>query len=495
MSSTNIPSPKAGSSKVVAKKILAGRKCYRVSKTSNEVVWPPLLEEALIEGLEKYEPAVSKSPRGLSRFPNRNKFIAQYILQKTGQIRTAKQVGSRIQQLRDTAAGKHSESRSGLLHPVHQTPLGVVFFFPPWLRLCCHLSARLVENGGLTRLLSLLVMKAYSDKHYEMMHPTRRSPSEQGDGLGLGVPAVTLSANGASVHMSSIPPVAQVYISVPSAPSTSSNAAAWPASTSQPSLSRYTNVHTPHTGLYEFVEPRSLHSIDPTVTFASSSPANLYSRCNVFLGNNIVHVDPPIKMAVRASDESTVGGYLHYTKLAPGYWDALCAYLSPFTIVQEITKEVTDPAQKTATVLRVQYQFIQASSGQPRPLSPFMVNAEFDYDADSGSDIFPFFPSEALSIGSESPQTSDRSSSPSYTIPPGFISQPISPSGWTGQSQVPWQESYGATTVPANQLQQFSTPGFYGLQQQQTASVHQQQHTQQCHPQAPSGQYYGSSSF
>ncbi|KAL7278422.1 hypothetical protein ACG7TL_007419 [Trametes sanguinea] len=448
MSSTNIPSPKAGSSKVVAKKILAGRKCYRVSKTSNEVVWPPLLEEALIEGLEKYEPAVSKSPRGLSRFPNRNKFIAQYILQKTGQIRTAKQVGSRIQQLRDTAAGKH-------------------------------------------------IMKAYSDKHYEMMHPTRRSPSEQGDGLGLGVPAVTLSANGASVHMSSIPPVAQVYISVPSAPSTSSNAAAWPASTSQPSLSRYTNVHTPHTGLYEFVEPRSLHSIDPTVTFASSSPANLYSRCNVFLGNNIVHVDPPIKMAVRASDESTVGGYLHYTKLAPGYWDALCACsdLSPFTIVQEITKEVTDPAQKTATVLRVQYQFIQASSGQPRPLSPFMVNAEFDYDADSGSDIFPFFPSEALSIGSESPQTSDRSSSPSYTIPPGFISQPISPSGWTGQSQVPWQESYGATTVPANQLQQFSTPGFYGLQQQQTASVHQQQHTQQCHPQAPSGQYYGSSSF
>ncbi|KAJ2962413.1 hypothetical protein NUW54_g14337 [Trametes sanguinea] len=89
MSSTpNIPSPKAGSSKVVAKKILAGRKCYRVSKTSNEVVWPPVLEEALIEGLEKYEPAVSKSPRGLSRFPNRNKFIAQYILQKTGQIRT-----------------------------------------------------------------------------------------------------------------------------------------------------------------------------------------------------------------------------------------------------------------------------------------------------------------------------------------------------------------------------------------------------------------------
>lgn len=62
-----------------------------------------------LPGLEKYAPAESKSPRGLTRFPNRNKFIAEYILKKTGQIRTAKQVGSRIQQLRDTNAGKHSE--------------------------------------------------------------------------------------------------------------------------------------------------------------------------------------------------------------------------------------------------------------------------------------------------------------------------------------------------------------------------------------------------
>ncbi|CDO75157.1 hypothetical protein BN946_scf184590.g14 [Trametes cinnabarina] len=437
----NNTSPKAGSSKIVAKKILAGRKCYRVSKTSNEVVWPPDLEEALIEGLDKYEPAVSKSPRGLSRFPNRNKFIAQYILQKTGQIRTAKQVGSRIQQLRDTAAGKH-------------------------------------------------IMKAYSDRHYEMMHPTRRSPSEHNDSYGFGVPAVTLSENGASAHMSSVPPVAHVYISVPSTPPSPPNTATWPTSAGQLSLSRYTNVHMPHTGLYEFVEPRSLQTIDPTVTFASSSPANLYSRCNVYLGSNIAHVDGPVKMAVRASDEPGFSGYLHYTKLAPGYWDALCGCsdLSPFTIVQEITKEVTDSAQKTATVLRVQYQFIQASSGQSRPLSPFMVNAEFDYDADSGSDIFPFFPNEALSIGSESPQTSDRSSSPSYTIPPGFISQPISPAGWNGQSQVPWHGSF--STTPASQLQPFPTTGFYGMQQPDQSPL-VNQHAQ---PQ-PSGQYYAASAF
>ena len=60
-------------------------------------------------GLDEYKPAESKSPRGLTRFPNRNKFISEYIYKKTGETRTAKQVGSRIQQLRDTAAGKPSE--------------------------------------------------------------------------------------------------------------------------------------------------------------------------------------------------------------------------------------------------------------------------------------------------------------------------------------------------------------------------------------------------
>ena len=39
----------------------------------------------------------------------RNKFISDYILQVTGKHRTPKQVGSRLQQLRDTCEGKRSE--------------------------------------------------------------------------------------------------------------------------------------------------------------------------------------------------------------------------------------------------------------------------------------------------------------------------------------------------------------------------------------------------
>ena len=37
-------------SKVNFEMILAGRKCYRMSKEKNEVVWPPHLEQALMEG-------------------------------------------------------------------------------------------------------------------------------------------------------------------------------------------------------------------------------------------------------------------------------------------------------------------------------------------------------------------------------------------------------------------------------------------------------------
>ena len=36
----------------------------------------------------------------------RNRFISDWIFEKTGKRRTAKQVGSRLQQLRDTCGGK-----------------------------------------------------------------------------------------------------------------------------------------------------------------------------------------------------------------------------------------------------------------------------------------------------------------------------------------------------------------------------------------------------
>ncbi|KZT65414.1 hypothetical protein DAEQUDRAFT_528054 [Daedalea quercina L-15889] len=86
--------------------IVTGRKCWKTMKGKGEVVWPPFLELALVEGLEKYQPVESRTTRAFGRFPMRNKFISDYIFNKTGKRRTPKQVGSRLQQLRDTAEGK-----------------------------------------------------------------------------------------------------------------------------------------------------------------------------------------------------------------------------------------------------------------------------------------------------------------------------------------------------------------------------------------------------
>ncbi|KAF8159881.1 hypothetical protein B0H34DRAFT_797084 [Crassisporium funariophilum] len=96
-----------GSGDALAYGPTTGRKTYKMSKSKREVVWPPHLEAALISGLEKYLPTTKKDTIQLLRFPKRNRFIAQHILQTTDRSRTAKQVGSRLQQLRETCKDQY----------------------------------------------------------------------------------------------------------------------------------------------------------------------------------------------------------------------------------------------------------------------------------------------------------------------------------------------------------------------------------------------------
>ena len=104
----------------MAHTLVTGRKTWKTSKGKNEAVWPAHIEAALFDGksnfqlhnfvtdhvipiaLEKYRPASSGDPKLLRRFPKRNRFISDHIKKVTGKDRTPKQVGSRLQQLRDT---------------------------------------------------------------------------------------------------------------------------------------------------------------------------------------------------------------------------------------------------------------------------------------------------------------------------------------------------------------------------------------------------------
>ena len=151
-------------------------------------------------------------------------------------------------------------------------------------------------------------MKAISDRHYEMMHPTR--PSEPAPDMGMS----DVYFNGAM-----IPPVNQVthvYISVP-LPS-----ATWNETYGQ--TSRQTEVNILSSSAYSWGEPRPLRSIDPTVTFTSPAPMTLYSSYTVYCGSTVMHIDQPKAMRMRTMDDFG-RNCLHYTTLAPGYWENLCA--------------------------------------------------------------------------------------------------------------------------------------------------------------------------
>ncbi|KAJ7315756.1 hypothetical protein DFH08DRAFT_790184, partial [Mycena albidolilacea] len=81
--------------------VLRRRKTWK--SRGGEPIWPLDLEAALLEGnsLEKYRPEDCRETLMLGRFPRRNRFISDYIFNKTGKRRSPKQVGSRLQQLRD----------------------------------------------------------------------------------------------------------------------------------------------------------------------------------------------------------------------------------------------------------------------------------------------------------------------------------------------------------------------------------------------------------
>ncbi|KAJ6546080.1 hypothetical protein DFH09DRAFT_1321318 [Mycena vulgaris] len=99
------PSLQSQTTKDVLQSVLKVRKSWKTLR-GGETVWPLDLEAALLEGLENYQPDDSRETRMLGRFPRRNRFISDYIFEKTGKRRTAKQVGSRLQQLRESCGGQ-----------------------------------------------------------------------------------------------------------------------------------------------------------------------------------------------------------------------------------------------------------------------------------------------------------------------------------------------------------------------------------------------------
>ncbi|KAK7017161.1 TEA domain-containing protein [Favolaschia claudopus] len=301
----------------VLQSVLKVRKSWKTLR-GGETVWPPELEAALIEGLENYQPDDSRETRMLGRFPRRNRFISDYIFEKTGRKRSAKQVGSRLQQLRESCGGKK------LLH-----------------------------------LLSPFRQPAYSDS------------SASSDGSCTSpVSPVTPGQSFASAGPPCTPHT--VYIDIlPKAQAVSPN-----GEEDAPNPMWLEG----RDGIHVSGRPRCLDAINPTVTFMSQSSVIAESRFTVYSADDrIVHEETTSLSPV---PDVAVEGCLYSTSLVPQYWKVISDSQDPtqFTIYQEVVKTDNSTIVFSSTY-KFSYRS-RDSSGFPSPVdTPSTPHTRSDIDS------------------------------------------------------------------------------------------------------------------
>ncbi|KAF9461828.1 hypothetical protein BDZ94DRAFT_789344 [Collybia nuda] len=292
----------------VFQSIVKGRKSWKTLR-GGEIVWPPELEAALLEGLESYQPDDSRETRLLGRFPMRNRFISDYIFNKTGKRRTAKQVGSRLQQLRDTCGGKRLMN---LLSP--RRPFG----------------------------------PASSRSYYT--HHTSRSDSDSASDSSS--PPTTPKDSSFQAYN---PLDSRTVIYIDILPDNScSQGFPFDHASSFDDWSR-SNVVRPSQ------LPRPIRSIDPTVTFLSQSPMSAQSSFTVQSAGMVVFSETtPLVSAGSAPDSNAL---LYSTTLVPGFWDKICASPNPtqYSITQEV---IQDGPESPSFTFSAVYKF-NYPSGNP----------------------------------------------------------------------------------------------------------------------------------
>ncbi|KAK0488524.1 hypothetical protein IW261DRAFT_355144 [Armillaria novae-zelandiae] len=412
----------ARSSNVRAEAIITGRKSWKTMKgQQNEPVWPPRIEAALIEALEKYRPhsANIKNPKDLRRFPKRNIFISNEIFRKTGKKRTAKQVGSRLQQLRDTC-----------------------------------------EDD---RVLDLLTRKDYSPEPESSSTDTSAdSPDTETNDYAMASPlseVTTSSSSEASSGSSRLSPLSSVssdesgHQVLPSIPR---NVVVRIEICHQESTRR---GHSPLRHSFEPVPSkpsyhrriilsadRPLGTLSPTVTFTSSRPtlASTFSSFTVYVNNVPVHseVSP---LLPHVEETNTALYYAYRARFLPEYWTHLC---EGYDLAQCIvTQDIIEPRPTDKVVLlSLIYEF---SHTYATP-SPVLYS-----HSSTGPDLPPHFAETPACNGVISPPLNACSDRNFSHWPTACVSQPHA-SAW----DVDHRKVVLNSTDPHYSLQECILPGF-----------------------------------
>lgn len=455
------------SSEEILHAILNTRKSWKTLKGQAEAVWPPYLEATMLKALQEYVPEDTRETRILGRFPMRNRFISDYIYRATGKYRSAKQVGSRLQQLRDTVEGREMIDSLTRCYRAPTRPQSAADHIcsSNARTLVCHTSSPLLADDPFLYTIST---EGSSDSC-----STSSSSSEDLSLSSLLVPPpernldlVMSPSSSALKHPQTADSRTPVYIDILPEHSQSR----WVSSASPPHSSASSSVpptspQAPsHSG-----SARRMRDIDPIVTFVSPTPINGKSSYIVLLDGAPIHsedtklvcVGPYVSSASApsrspSSTGSTHGGpVLYNTALVPKYWDILSKAANPtlYTIIQDVYRAPDLGAASSHYAGGIP----PAQSSRPRPVKIFSAVYHFRYSPNviSGGG-YPSYSSPPSNPGpgySLSPSSlSSLSLSPMLTLKPGL--------GSIGHNSSMTPTSFSGAPAPS------MGAGQYGMQQQ-----------------------------
>ncbi|EAU91839.1 hypothetical protein CC1G_04606 [Coprinopsis cinerea okayama7 len=333
--STHIPQLDNPRTQDVFTSIVKGRKSWKTAR-GGEVVWPPELEAALIEGLENYKPDDSRETRLLGRFPLRNRFISDWIFEKTGKRRTAKQVGSRLQQLRDTCGGKRLINLISPRRPIPVRTSSSLSPKPPHRAAFTNPTASPEQEGESCSDTS----SPSSPTTPTEVHATLQSLLYR----GIALPSESSITSVVYIDLlSNLDSGLKGLVDVPNSPS-DDDSLFW----SERGL-EVVKISS---------QPRYIMDIDPTISFVSRSPKSGVSLFSLYQNGELIHSESTSLKALGMLPGSD-SQFLYSTSLIPSYWQKLAHIpnLSSYSIIHRVVEDNGASALSRPVLFSTMYKF------------------------------------------------------------------------------------------------------------------------------------------
>jgi transcriptional enhancer factor len=253
----------------------------------------------------------------------RNRFISDWIFEKTGKRRTAKQVGSRLQQLRDTCGGK----KAYVLHPcsiVFEPLFGdLIVFHSTVLKLLSPIRPLPRPSTPPPNKDSQMTHSSPSSA-YDYESSSESSTSSPPTPTEPHTTLQSLLYRGVERRVTELPNTI-VYIDVVTDPSPSPIASHRSWTPSKEALAEEREWSDRGFKVARASQhPRHISQIEPTITFMSPTPISAHSHFTVHADNAMVFSETTSLQVTDASSSSTTDGSLLYkTLLVPGFWESI----------------------------------------------------------------------------------------------------------------------------------------------------------------------------